>query len=750
MNGQPISLSEKSLNSLFPFYILINRNGQIDCSGVSLNKIASIQIGTFFHEIFKIIRPYIEFENFSDLEKLQQQLLFIEYKQDTSILLRGQFELLEATDQLLFVGSPWFYSMDEVREKKLTLSDFAIHDPLMDLLHVLKTAEMASDDLKQLVKTIDRQKKDLKQATKEMNDIALFPKQNPDPLIRINQEGEVLLMNPAAEKIEFLKYNDITYEKQELWAAISSQLNQNNSRLTIEAEFNQQIFSFIIIPIPEQGYYNIYGRDITDQKQQESEMRKLSLVADKTTNAVIMTDQNGLTEWVNAAFEKYTGYTLDEIKGSKPGQFLQGKDTDPDTIRKIGEMLKKEFSFSQEILNYTKAGKPYWVKMNFQPIFDKQGNLIKYFSIQDDITAQKKTREILERSEEKYRSIISNINLGLLEVDLNENIQMANQSFCVMSGYQQSELIGRNTKDLFTLESNTVILDEKRKLRTERVSDAYEMKVKNKFGETRYWLISGAPLLNDMGEQIGSIGIHLDITDRKEQERKMVKLLETLQIVNNELNDFAYIVSHDLKAPLRAIGSLATWLEADYSDKLDEEGKTTLSLIVQRTQRMHNLIDGILNYSKVGRDQSKITMVKTHELVLKIADMLSIPENIKLILEAELPDVQYEEIKLQQVFQNLMSNAIKFMDKPAGEIRISFIEQQHNFEFSVTDNGPGIDKVYHKKVFQIFQTLQARDKLESTGVGLSIVKKIVESYGGKISIDSEVGNGTTFTFSVLK
>ncbi len=216
------------------------------------------------------------------------------------------------------------------------------------------------------------------------------------------------------------------------------------------------------------------------------------------------------------------------------------------------------------------------------------------------------------------------------------------------------------------------------------------------------------------------------------------------------LNDFAYIVSHDLKAPLRAIGSLATWLEADYSDKLDEEGKTTLSLIVQRTQRMHNLIDGILNYSKVGRDQSKITMVKTHELVLKIADMLSIPENIKLILEAELPDVQYEEIKLQQVFQNLMSNAIKFMDKPAGEIRISFIEKQHHFEFSVTDNGPGIDKVYHKKVFQIFQTLQARDKLESTGVGLSIVKKIVESYGGKISIDSEVGYGTTFTFSVLK
>jgi len=750
MNGQPISISEKSLNNLFPFHILINKKGQIDCSGVSLNKIASIQVGAFFNEIFEIKRPYIEVNNFSDLEKLQQQLLFIEYKHDTSIMLRGQFELLEATEQLLFVGSPWFYSMDEVRAKKLTLSDFAIHDPLMDLLHVLKTAEMASDDLKQLVKTIDKQKKDLKQATKEINDIALFPKQNPDPLIRINQDGEVLLMNPAAEKIEFLKYNDIIYKKQELWTTIASQLNQNNTRLNVEAEFNQQIFSFLIIPIPEQGYYNIYGRDITDQKQHESEMRKLSLVADKTTNAVIMTDENGLTEWVNAAFEKYTGYTLDEIKGCKPGSFLQGKDTDPDTIRFIGEMLKKQIPFSNDILNYTKSGKPYWVKMNFQPIFDKQGNLIQYFSIQDDITAQKKSREILERREEKYRRIISNINLGLLEVDLNETILMVNQSFCDISGYEEHELIGKNAKKLFITSSTEKLLNDKIKLRENKISDAYELMVKNKQGEQKYWLVSGAPLFNDAGEQIGSIGIHLDITDRKVQERKMAELLETLQSVNNELNDFAYIVSHDLKAPLRAIGSLATWLEADYSDKLDEEGKTTLSLMVQRTQRMHNLIDGILNYSKVGRDQSKITTVKTHELVLKIADMLSIPENIQLILEGQLPDVQYEEIKLQQVFQNLMSNAVKFMDKPKGEIRISFIEHQHNIEFSVKDNGPGIDKVYHKKVFQIFQTLQARDEFESTGVGLSIVKKIIEGYGGKISIDSEVGNGTTFTFTVIK
>lgn len=750
MHSPLVEFNYEQLDRLFPFFMIINEDCKVVSVGSSFKKVTNINIGTRFQDAFVIIRPHQEVRSLDDLIKLKNELCFFNCLMDSTLTLRGQFEYYEYNKTVLFVGTPWFYSMDNVTEKQLTLSDFALHDPMMDLLHVLKTAEMASDDLKQLVKTIEKQKLKLKQANKDIEEIALFPKQNPDPLIRIDLEGEVLALNPAAENMTHLLYKSKQYAMSDVWKLILKDLTFEDNKASIEIIYNQRIFSFLIVSLEGYNYYNIYGRDITNQKKYENDLIKLSMVADRTTNAVIITDANGHTEWVNQAFIKTTGYSMEEAVGKKPGQLLQGKDSNPETIKFISESLKKEIAFQAEILNYNKYKKPYWIKMNFQPIKDSEGKLQQFFAIEEDITSQKKAQEVLERREEKYRSIISNINLGLVEVDLDENIQMVNQSFCNMCGYSENELVGKKTSMFFLDDESTRIVKNKRQLRTEKVSDAYEICVKNKMGQTRYWLISGAPMFNDNGDLIGSIGIHLDITDRKEQEQKMKELLLTLQQVNQELNDFAYIVSHDLKAPLRAIGSLATWLEADYSDKLDEEGKETLSLLVQRTQRMHNMIEGILNYSRYGRKSEKLERINTQEMVTKIVDLLAPPKHIRIEIKNILPDVNYEEIKLQQVFQNLMSNAIKFMDKEQGYITVESYEEGKHVYFKITDNGPGIEKAYFDKIFQIFQTLQARDQFESTGIGLSIVKKIVENYGGKITVESTINVGTTFTFSVLK
>jgi PAS domain S-box-containing protein len=337
-----------------------------------------------------------------------------------------------------------------------------------------------------------------------------------------------------------------------------------------------------------------------------------------------------------------------------------------------------------------------------------------------------------------------------MEVDLNEKILMVNQSFCDMSGYTQDELVGANTADFFKGKVIDKIIDEKKTLRNNKISDAYELEIINKNNLHKFWLVSGAPMYNDNGEQIGSIGIHLDITDRKDQEKKLEHALKSIQDVNQELNDFAYIVSHDLKAPLRGIGSLATWLEEDYKNKIDKEGQESLHLLVQRTQRMHNLIDGILNYSRVGRTSENIEKVETQNLVVKIIDLISPPSHIHISIDNKLPDVYFDEVKLQQVFQNLLSNAIKFSDKPTGEIIVKSKDDGNFIIFSVTDNGPGIDQNYFEKIFQMFQTLNSRDTFESTGIGLAIVKKIVENYGGKIWLNSKVNEGTTFYFSVKK
>jgi signal transduction histidine kinase len=241
-----------------------------------------------------------------------------------------------------------------------------------------------------------------------------------------------------------------------------------------------------------------------------------------------------------------------------------------------------------------------------------------------------------------------------------------------------------------------------------------------------------------------------EIGEREKAERKQAELVEELEGVNKELKDFAYIASHDLKAPLRAIKTLADWISTDYADKIDQDGQEQLKLLRQRVDRMHNLIDGILQYSRVGRVREKLVEVELNKLLPEIIDMLAPPANVKITVETDLPTVKCEETRITQVFQNLLSNAVKYMDKPEGLIKVSCAEDGEFWKFGIADNGPGIEKKHWERIFKIFQTLAPRDEFESTGIGLTVVKKIVEIYGGIIWLESEVGKGTTFLFTFPK
>lgn len=221
-------------------------------------------------------------------------------------------------------------------------------------------------------------------------------------------------------------------------------------------------------------------------------------------------------------------------------------------------------------------------------------------------------------------------------------------------------------------------------------------------------------------------------------------LAEQLARTNQELQDFAYIVSHDLKAPLRGIRTLVEWLSADYRDSLDSDGQEQLSLLGQRVERMHNLIDGVLQYSRIGRLFEDVVPVDLSVVVPEIVDLLAPPETITIEIETALPTIVFEQTRIGQVFQNLLSNAIKYMDKPAGHIRVGCQDQNDQWAFYVADNGPGIHEDHYERIFRIFQTLQPKDEFESTGVGLTLVKKIVESYGGHVAVESQVGQGSTF------
>ncbi len=271
-------------------------------------------------------------------------------------------------------------------------------------------------------------------------------------------------------------------------------------------------------------------------------------------------------------------------------------------------------------------------------------------------------------------------------------------------------------------------------------------------GAAREWSLEEQDFAASVADMIA---LQVESNERRKLERALAKanehLAETVRDLrrsNKELQDFAYVAAHDLKAPLRGIGTLADWIASDYADKFDEQGRQQLRLLKGRVARLSELIDGILHYSEIGRVASRMQPVDLNELVLEMIALLDPPKHVDVTVEGRLPVVVCEKIRVGQVFRNLIDNAIKYMDKAQGRIEIRCEEQDGFWRFAISDNGPGIDGKYFEKIFQMFQTLAPRDERESTGIGLAIVKKIVDLCGGSVWVESKVGEGTTFFFTL--
>jgi len=365
-----------------------------------------------------------------------------------------------------------------------------------------------------------------------------------------------------------------------------------------------------------------------------------------------------------------------------------------------------------------------------------------------DVSINRRYRKSLESQRQKYRNIITNMNLGLIEVDNDDIILLTNQSFLEMSGYTESELLGKKAQSIFLVDNSDVTIRDEKLKRKQGISSSYELKVKIKSGENRIWLISGATNYDMNGEVIGSIGIHLDITDLKKLQLQKESLLIELEKSNDELQEYAHIVSHDLKSPLRSIDALINWIKEDNKDKLDDVSLQNFALIETTLEKMELLISDVLEYSSVGFSNEEKTLVNLNDLAHGLIEMMYKPDHVKVEVLNTLPSLHVDETKLQQLFQNLISNAIKFIDKDEGFVKIKVEELPTHYQFSVQDNGMGIEAKFHDKVFKIFHTLNKSK--DSTGIGLSIVKKIVGLHDGRIWFESEPKKGSTFFFTLKK
>ncbi|HNF39424.1 MAG TPA: ATP-binding protein [Bacteroidia bacterium] len=373
---------------------------------------------------------------------------------------------------------------------------------------------------------------------------------------------------------------------------------------------------------------NVVISTITDSRNKlaiiNKELKKLSLVASKTDNAVVITNENGVIEWVNEGFTRITGYQFYDAKDQSMPAFLSGPETDKENLQKVQNSMR-EFKFcDSELLRYKKDGTTVWLHASITPISDN------------------------EKSSRKFIFIMS------------------------------------------------------------------------------------------------------DVNERKKAEIQLNEYLSDLEKTNKELDKFAYIVSHDLKAPLRAIGNLTDWITQDSADSLSDESKENFQIIKGRVKRMEQLINAILEYSKVSKHKGTQELFSFNEIIHNAVDLAGTDSNCKVEISGTMPEYYGDKVKYQQVFMNLISNGIKHNNKEQKKIEISCREEGKFWEFMIKDNGPGIDKRFHEKVFVIFQTLKARDEFESTGIGLSIVKKIVEEAGGSIRIESTPGEGAAFYFTVPK
>lgn len=358
--------------------------------------------------------------------------------------------------------------------------------------------------------------------------------------------------------------------------------------------------------------------------------------------------------------------------------------------------------------------------------------------------AQEKTEEAALTSQ-RLEEVVGSISEVLVQLDREGNFTYLNQAWESITGYPVAASLGQRfagfLPPLESREKLVEILDNETQVKEET------LRIFTAEGQEKWLGVSLSPYYAH-GEHIGFTGTLSDVTARVTAETKLKSYTHDLERINAELDQFAYVVSHDLKAPLRAINNLSEWIEEDIADMLEGETKDQFRLLRGRVHRMENLINGILSYSRAGRIKTVKEKFLIRGLVDELCESFSTKKPLSFRIEGDAgTEIEAEKIALTQILQNLISNGIKYNDKAEIHITVGWKDLGNQFEFYVGDNGPGISPEFHERIFVIFQTLQARDEVESTGVGLAIVKKILDEKHSKIRIETVMGEGTTFLFT---
>lgn len=380
--------------------------------------------------------------------------------------------------------------------------------------------------------------------------------------------------------------------------------------------------------------------------------------------------------------------------------------------------------------------------------------------LSEQLRKRKRAEDYIKQQEEKYRNIIANMNLGLIEVDNDEIIRYANQSFCNVSGFELDEVIGKNPSTLFLYgENNVRFLQEQIELRKKGISSVYQLPVRNKRGEIRWWAVSGAPNYDDLGNLLGSIGIHLDITDQKKLEEEL-KLEKAKALEASKAKEvFLANMSHEIRTPLNGI--IGFLRELKRSDLADEQ-KQFVENSYNASQHLLSIINNILDISKIesgemSLENKSFSLKDSIQKVISVLKPKAEEKELKIITDFSseiFPVLKGDSLRLEQVLYNIIGNSLKFTNE--GHIRVeahvlkSFSNQQ-TISISITDTGIGMSEEYVRNIFKKFnqEDSSISRKYGGTGLGMSITRELVHLMKGEINVKSEKNSGTCITIVLI-
>ena len=502
-------------------------------------------------------------------------------------------------------------------------------------------------------------------------------------------------------------------------------------------------------------------RDITERKRVEAElarqaaaMAEQARLIDLAHEAIIVRDTHGRIRLWNRGAEELYGYSADEAVGQISHTLLATRFPEGNEFaaRSQDLILSEGGTWEGELVHTTRDGRLIVVESRQVAVKSEDGDSMQVLEINRDVTARKQAEAALRASEERYRALADAMPLLVWIADTAGQLIGVNQSWQSYTGLSLDASGPEPWSRIVHPDDLPATVERWRASVASGEPFEIEQRVRGADGVYRWHLVRALAVRDEAGAVAYWVGTATNIDEQKRIETTLLehsitqaRLTKQLEERNRELDQFAYITSHDLKAPLRGIGNLAQWIEEDLGEHATAEIRQQLELLRGRVHRMEALIDGILQYSRVGRDGASPEQVAVGRLLEEVIDLLAPPPGA-VTVEGPMPTLLTPRVPLQQVFHNLISNSLKH-GGPDVKVTVRCAEAGPSYVFTVADNGPGIAPQYHSRIFGIFQTLASRDRVEGSGLGLALVKKIVEHHGGTVTVDSDQGCGAAFSFT---